>query len=389
MALSAVPSALRRRRSEQERSSLVAQLARGRSLSDLLGAYSIVGESDYELGEVLRYFALPRRRARSLSRRRTGRGDDRARRTLPLARPAAAGAARDDARGDVLARARRLRVRVGVRAAHPGAKPLRRRSALPHPAARLGRARRATARGSSRSSPPRPLGRARPRSSPSSASSTPRRSRTRSCCCRGGPCRITSGSSGSRSSPSCSRSRSRPLFVLVPRRYALALPLVVLAYYAAVFHPIWAGEHGVKQASAGAVFQGIRGVPRDWIDAALPDGARAAVLWTGRADRFTVNQNEFFNRTVGPRLLPAPADAGRSRRDAGAHRPSRRARAPSERRRRSRSSTSSPTARSPRTARSSPATISSERRSGGSAAMSSRRPRSGVSTRTTPGRGRR
>ena len=34
---------------------LVAQLARGRSLSDLLGAYSIVGESDYELGEVLRY----------------------------------------------------------------------------------------------------------------------------------------------------------------------------------------------------------------------------------------------------------------------------------------------------------------------------------------------
>jgi Dolichyl-phosphate-mannose-protein mannosyltransferase len=88
-------------------------------------------------------------------------------------------------------------------------------------------------------------------------------------------------------------------FVLVPRRYALVLPLLVLAYYAAVFHPIWAGKHGVRQASAGAVFQGIRGVPRDWIDTALPDGARAAVLWTGRADRFTVNQNEFFNRSVG------------------------------------------------------------------------------------------
>jgi Dolichyl-phosphate-mannose-protein mannosyltransferase len=88
-------------------------------------------------------------------------------------------------------------------------------------------------------------------------------------------------------------------FVLVPRRYALVLPLLVLAYYAAVFHPIWAGKHGIRQASAGAVFQGIRGVPRDWIDAALPEGARAAVLWTGRADRFTVNQNEFFNRAVG------------------------------------------------------------------------------------------
>ena len=88
-------------------------------------------------------------------------------------------------------------------------------------------------------------------------------------------------------------------FVLVPRRYAFLLPLVVLAYYAAVFHPIWAGKHGIKQASAGALFQGIRGVPRGWIDAALPDDARAAVLWTGRADRFTVNQNEFFNRGVG------------------------------------------------------------------------------------------
>jgi hypothetical protein len=86
----------------------------------------------------------------------------------------------------------------------------------------------------------------------------------------------------------------------VPRRYALVLPLLVLAYYAAVFHPIWAGKHGVRQASAGAVFQGIRGVPRDWIDDALPENARTAVLWTGRADRFTVNQNEFFNRAVGP-----------------------------------------------------------------------------------------
>jgi dolichyl-phosphate-mannose-protein mannosyltransferase len=89
-------------------------------------------------------------------------------------------------------------------------------------------------------------------------------------------------------------------FLLVPWRYALALPVLVLAYYAVTFHPIWSGKHGLKQASAGAVFQGIRGVPRNWIDAALPTGAEAAVLWNGRADRFTVNQNEFFNRTVGP-----------------------------------------------------------------------------------------
>jgi hypothetical protein len=90
------------------------------------------------------------------------------------------------------------------------------------------------------------------------------------------------------------------VFAFVPRRYALVVPLVVLAYYAVVFQPIWAGKHGVRQASAGAVFQGIRGVPRDWIDAAVPAGSVVSVLWTGTADRFTVNQNEFFNRRVGP-----------------------------------------------------------------------------------------
>jgi hypothetical protein len=102
-------------------------------------------------------------------------------------------------------------------------------------------------------------------------------------------------------------------FVLVPRRYALVLPLVVLAYYVVVFRPIWAGPHGLKQASAGALFQGIRGTPRDWIDAAVPDGSNVAVLWTGRGDRFTVNLNEFFNRTVADVLYtgsPTPGGIG-------------------------------------------------------------------------------
>jgi hypothetical protein len=102
-------------------------------------------------------------------------------------------------------------------------------------------------------------------------------------------------------------------FLLVPRRYALALPLVVLAYYAVVFQPIWAGKHGVRQASAGALFQGIRGVPRGWIDRALPPDREAAILWTGRADRLTVNENEFFNRGVGQvyyTSYPTPGGAG-------------------------------------------------------------------------------
>jgi 4-amino-4-deoxy-L-arabinose transferase-like glycosyltransferase len=102
-------------------------------------------------------------------------------------------------------------------------------------------------------------------------------------------------------------------FVLVPRRYALVLPLVVLAYYAVTFKPIWAGAHGLKQASAGALFQGIRSVPRDWIDEEVPRDAEVAVLWRGRPDRFVVNQNEFFNAAIGDVLYtsaPTPGGIG-------------------------------------------------------------------------------
>ncbi len=108
------------------------------------------------------------------------------------------------------------------------------------------------------------------------------------------------------------------VFLVVPARFAIAVPLVVLAYFAVAFYPIWFGEHGLERASAGALFQGIRGVERSWIDDALagaPDGA-VAVLWTGRADRFTVNQSEFFNRAVGDVYYvdqPTPGGIGETR----------------------------------------------------------------------------
>jgi hypothetical protein len=90
------------------------------------------------------------------------------------------------------------------------------------------------------------------------------------------------------------------VFLLVPRRYALALPLVVLGLWVAAIRPIWFGSHGFEQFSRGALFQGIRTADRDWVDGALSADARAAFLWTGRVDRLTVNQSEFFNRGVGP-----------------------------------------------------------------------------------------
>lgn len=92
------------------------------------------------------------------------------------------------------------------------------------------------------------------------------------------------------------------LFVLVPRRYALVLPLATLFFVGGVSYNVWKGEYGFPTArvSAGALFNGIRLGQRDWIDRALPEGATAAFVWTGVTDRFAVNQNEFFNRKVGP-----------------------------------------------------------------------------------------
>lgn len=90
------------------------------------------------------------------------------------------------------------------------------------------------------------------------------------------------------------------LFAFVPARLAVLAPLAVLVWFAVMFKPVWSGPRGFKQAGAGALFQGIRGEERDWIDRAVPPEEEVAVVWTGRSDRFTVNQNEFFNRRVGP-----------------------------------------------------------------------------------------
>lgn len=102
-------------------------------------------------------------------------------------------------------------------------------------------------------------------------------------------------------------------FLLVPRRYALALPLALAGLWLVALTPIWFGTHGFERFSEGMLFQGIRTSHPDWVDRALPRGAVAAFLWTGRTDPLTVHQNEFFSRGVGrvyyldertPGLLP-------------------------------------------------------------------------------------
>ena len=90
------------------------------------------------------------------------------------------------------------------------------------------------------------------------------------------------------------------VFIVVPTHLAVLVPVAVLFWFAVVGQSVWSGQRGFVQAGAGALFQGIRGAPRDWIDNAVPGGATTGIVWTGLTDRFTINVNEFFNRSVGP-----------------------------------------------------------------------------------------
>lgn len=85
-------------------------------------------------------------------------------------------------------------------------------------------------------------------------------------------------------------------FLLLPRRFALILPVLVLVYFGVAQRPI---ESRTTFASRGALFQGIRGVPRDWIDRKVGTAETVAAIWTGKTDVHVVWENELFNRSVG------------------------------------------------------------------------------------------
>jgi len=95
------------------------------------------------------------------------------------------------------------------------------------------------------------------------------------------------------------------------RRHAILVPAVLLVLLVALSRPVWSGPHGFVAAAVGALRQGNPGLERDWIDRATADGSEVVALWTGQADRFTVNVNEFFNRRVGRVLYTgAPTPGG-------------------------------------------------------------------------------
>jgi hypothetical protein len=87
-------------------------------------------------------------------------------------------------------------------------------------------------------------------------------------------------------------------FVLVPRRRAVAFPAVVLAYFAVTAVPIENGRHGLRMASLGALFEGNTTGDRNWVDDAVGADADVGLVWSGRSSVQTVWQNEIFNRSV-------------------------------------------------------------------------------------------
>jgi hypothetical protein len=84
------------------------------------------------------------------------------------------------------------------------------------------------------------------------------------------------------------------LFVLVPKRYALVLPALILVYFAVSQKPI-EGKH--KTASVGALFAGIT-LPRDWVDHRVGHDARVTTIWSGQTSAYAIWENEIFNRSL-------------------------------------------------------------------------------------------
>ena len=97
------------------------------------------------------------------------------------------------------------------------------------------------------------------------------------------------------------------LFLFVPRRYALVLPALVLVYFAVSQAAIQA-KH--RHESLESLFGGITNPHRNWIDRAVGSSANVAVVWTGHTDKFTIWENEFFNRSVGAVYATGPSLPG-------------------------------------------------------------------------------
>ena len=275
---------------------LIEQGIRGKSPLGVLGAYEAANKAHYTVGEVSRWFLyhlgdldlslgiVPF--AALLLLAFSARGRPRRRARLP----------RRDGRALLLARARGGNLRLGAVVPHRGAEHVLRHAALPDRAAAVDRARSGAPCGADRRRIAR-RGRTARRGSLREADRAERGVRHHLVARRCGhwPTR-DSGSATSAAVVVAGSIAAALAFLVVPRRYVLVLPLLVLVYFAVSQKPI---EGKQRSASVGALYAGIRAPQRDWIDRAVGRDANVSVIWSGSTDRHSIWENEFFNRSVG------------------------------------------------------------------------------------------
>jgi hypothetical protein len=87
-------------------------------------------------------------------------------------------------------------------------------------------------------------------------------------------------------------------FVLVPRRAAVVFPALACVYFVLSSAVVENGRHGIRQASAGALFAGIRTAHPDWLDRNVGRGADVSFIWHYTGETRPLWNNEFFNRSV-------------------------------------------------------------------------------------------
>jgi glycosyltransferase involved in cell wall biosynthesis len=92
------------------------------------------------------------------------------------------------------------------------------------------------------------------------------------------------------------------LFAFLTPRWALALPVIVAAWFVFATERIMDFDHGFHKSSEGALFQGITTGTRDWVDRKVGGDADVAFVFSGKdptEQPLTLWENEFFNRSIG------------------------------------------------------------------------------------------
>ncbi len=85
------------------------------------------------------------------------------------------------------------------------------------------------------------------------------------------------------------------LVVVAPKARSWLLVAAVVGYFAVVGVIV---DYRTDRASEGALRQAISGAP-NWIDRALPAGTDVAIVYPGDREPLKVWENEFFNRSLG------------------------------------------------------------------------------------------